>query len=76
MAWKMLIFSYLRGGIMKRLFLLAVFVLFSANIFASVQSGANVGSSATGPLVECSLPNGETKYIPILICKHMDGNVN
>ncbi|WP_232615467.1 hypothetical protein [Photobacterium carnosum] len=34
---------------------------------------SNSGNSATGPNVECHLPDGTKDYMPVVFCQHHDG---
>ena len=43
-------------------------LLASLILLASSASQAS-GSTATGPLVDCSLSNGKTVYVPAMICQ-------
>ncbi|PMH40976.1 hypothetical protein BCU68_04670 [Vibrio sp. 10N.286.49.B3] len=61
---------------MKLLISLLTVILFSSGVYASTMNGSGAGSSATGPNVECMLPDGSKKYIPALICKHSNGHVS
>ncbi|WP_196588534.1 hypothetical protein [Aliivibrio fischeri] len=47
---------------MKKTFLASIILLASSYVQAS-------GSTATGPLVDCSLPDGKSVYIPTMICE-------
>ncbi|WP_165862882.1 hypothetical protein [Vibrio sinensis] len=53
----------------------SIIVFFVSLFFAFGASAYSVGSSATGPLVNCEFQDGSVKYIPILICKHSEGKV-
>ncbi len=52
---------------------LVAFCLIGLNRMA--VAGQGVGSTASGPNVECELPSGVVKFIPVLICKHSGGVV-
>ena len=59
---------------MKSIILLACsIVFFSSNAVAVMNNSA--GNSTTGPNVECTMPDGTMKYIPILICKYSNGTI-
>ncbi|WP_394247520.1 hypothetical protein [Vibrio profundi] len=50
------------------------FVIFAASVLFSFQASASVntnsvGGTQLGPLVNCELPNGDTKYIPTEMCR-------
>jgi predicted small secreted protein len=47
---------------MKKALLVSIILLASSTVQAS-------GSTATGPLVDCSLSNGKSVYIPAMICQ-------
>lgn len=63
----------IKGHVMKNLLFALLFaVTFSASAY---QAGSGtIGSSASGPNVECQLPSGESKYIPVLVCKSYGGS--
>ncbi|WP_164684128.1 hypothetical protein [Vibrio maerlii] len=47
--------------------------VFSAMFSLSVS--AYSGSSAGGPHVDCKLPNGDMKFIPVEACKQRGGEI-
>ncbi|GAB2655049.1 hypothetical protein GCM10026988_23960 [Vibrio panuliri] len=49
-----------------------IFACFSISFYASAYS---IGSSETGPNVECQFSDGHVKFIPILICEKSGGKV-
>ena len=51
---------------MKKTMMLFAVVLFFA------YTGSN-GNSATGPNVQCYLPDGTSDYMPIVLCQHQNG---
>ncbi|MFV8451339.1 hypothetical protein ACNO65_14900, partial [Vibrio campbellii] len=57
-------------GTMKKTMMLFAVVLFSSSVFA--YTGSN-GNSATGPNVQCYLPDGTSDYVPIVLCQHQNG---
>ncbi len=50
-------------------FLILLLSTVSFGLYANQVGSGTVGSSASGPMVECQLPNGKVKMIPIVICK-------
>lgn len=53
--------------------IIAFLSLASFGAYAHQVGSGTVGSSASGPTVECQLPNGDNKYIPVLTCKSYGG---
>ncbi|WP_080994001.1 hypothetical protein [Vibrio campbellii] len=56
---------------MKKTMMLFAVVLFSSSVFA--YTGGSNGNSATGPNVQCYLPDGTSDYMPIVLCQHQNG---
>ena len=50
----------------------ATFLFFSGNTMANSSSGGAKAPSATGPWVECLLPDGKVDYTPLMICKMLE----
>jgi hypothetical protein len=57
---------------MKKTMMLFAVVLFSSSVFAYSSSN---GNSATGPNVQCYLPDGTSDYMPIVLCQHQNGTI-
>ncbi|UPQ88628.1 hypothetical protein [Vibrio sinaloensis] len=54
---------------MKRILFAAVTLLLA---FGALANAGN--SSQLGPFVDCQLPNGQTDYLPSMICKSKGGS--
>lgn len=57
---------------MKKTMMLFAVVLFSSSVFAYTDSS---GNSATGPNVQCYLPDGASDYMPIVLCQHQNSTI-
>ncbi|OBU14541.1 hypothetical protein AYY19_18945 [Photobacterium aquimaris] len=48
-----------------------------ASLILLASSGAQASNStATGPLVDCSLSNGKSDYMPVMMCEIQHQNIN
>ncbi len=59
---------------MKRVLVLLVGVIGIATFGVSAKSVNSTGGTRLGPLVQCELPNGDQKYIPVEMCRLQGGN--
>ncbi|WP_163920871.1 hypothetical protein [Photobacterium sp. Alg240-V54] len=50
---------------------------FFASLILLASTGAQASNStATGPLVNCSLSNGKSDYMPVMMCEIQQQNMN
>lgn len=54
---------------MKNVLLASLILLASSGVQAS-------NSTETGPLVDCSLSNGKSDYMPVMMCNIKQENIN
>ncbi|KOO02197.1 hypothetical protein [Vibrio nereis] len=54
--------------------LIVLLVGFGVAVFgANANTMNSTGSTQLGPLVQCEMPNGEQKYIPVEMCRLQGG---
>lgn len=58
---------------MKKLLGLCAGALLIMPFTLQAEGYSNSGNSATGPSVECHLPDGTKDYMPVVFCQHNNG---
>lgn len=58
---------------MKKLLGLCAGALLMMPFTLQAEGYSNSGNSATGPNVECHLPDGTKDYMPVVFCQHDNG---